>query len=404
MARFAVGLVLLGVLLVPSGCRRAERPAVEPDSTATAETTTTSKPPSEVAEPSDLASLAAVEWPLFRGGAAARGVAGGKLPSRPKLLWTFALERGGFEATAVVQGGVVYIGATDGDFRAIGLDDGKPRWTFPTEPGFTAPAAVREGRVYVGDVDGRFHSLDAADGKELWHFDTDGEISGGPNFDGDRVLVGSQDGNLYCLDATTGERVWTYESKDQIRCFPTIAEGHALVAGCDGQLHVVVLASAAKTRSVPLHSPTGSTAAVLGDRAFVGTEAGRFFAVDWRTGVVAWEYQPPDKIRSMRSSAAVATDALFVGTRDGRLHAIAIDSGKPLWEFRAGGQIDGSPVLVGPWVVVGSDDGSLYIVHRTSGKEIWRYDTGGAISASPAVAEGRLVVGTEDGDLLCFGD
>ena len=63
----------------------------------------------------------------------------------------------------------------------------------PRRLGFNASAAVRGGRVYIGDVDGVFYCLDAATGKKLWKFQTDGEIDSSANFHDDHVLFGSQD-------------------------------------------------------------------------------------------------------------------------------------------------------------------------------------------------------------------
>ena len=149
------------------------------------ETTSSSRDPAGIAPP-DPSSLiphpsslsnpqspipTSHSWPLFRGDAAATGVARATLPEKLELLWTFSTKKGGFESTAAIVDGTVYIGCTDGKLYALDLATGKKRWEFSTPLGFTASAAVRDGRVYIGDSDGTFYCIDAATGNELWDFD-----------------------------------------------------------------------------------------------------------------------------------------------------------------------------------------------------------------------------------------
>ena len=169
-------------------------------------------------------------WPLFRGDPQATGVARGTLPEKLKRLWTFSVERGGFESTAAIADGTVFVGCTDGKLYAVDLADGRKRWEFTTELGFAASAAVRAGQVYIGDYDGRFYSIDARSGKANWHVDTDAEINSSTNFYKENVLFGSQDGCLYCLQAETGKFVWKYESEDMIQCSPTVSGDRGFVA------------------------------------------------------------------------------------------------------------------------------------------------------------------------------
>jgi outer membrane protein assembly factor BamB len=343
-------------------------------------------------------------WPLFRGDSQATGVSSDRLPEKLDRLWTFSAAKGGFDATAAIVDGVVYIGGTGDKFYAVDLATGERRWEFPASAGFNASAAVRQGRVYVGDTDGQFHCLDAATGKEKWNFQTDGEIDSSANFCDDRVLFGSQDSYLYCLDAESGRLAWKYQSQDQIRCFATVVENLGFVAGCDGHLHVVDLRRGEGIGEVKIDSPTMASPAVLNGTVFVGTEGQDFFAIDPRKLSIAWHYQNHGHGAAFRSSAAVTPEAVIVGSRDKQLHAFNPKTGQPLWSFVAKGRIDGSPVVVGDRAFVGSADGRLYAIGVKTGEKLWQFEMGGAVSASPAVAQGRLVIGNDSGQLYCFGE
>lgn len=342
-------------------------------------------------------------WPLFRGDPQMRGVAECALPEKPALLWQFAVKNGAFEGTAAIADGVAYIGDMDGELHALALSDGSKKWEFATDSSFIASPSVRNGRVYLGDVDGRFVCLDAATGKPLWSFEAQAEIDGCANFLGARIVFGSQDATLYCLEQDSGKLVWKHAIDDQIRCAPTLIEGHAFVAGCDSRLHIIDASTGTEKASVDIQSPTGVTPAAEGDRVYFGTEAGTFFAIDWRKAEVVWTFSASDQSQAFRSSPALANGRVFFGGRDKRLHALDAHSGKELWAHVAKTRIDASPVVVGDRVFFGSGDGRLTAVDARDGRVAWEHEVRGGFTGSPAVAADRLVIASDAGVVYCFG-
>jgi outer membrane protein assembly factor BamB len=167
-------------------------------------------------------------------------------------------------------------------------------------------------------------------------------------------------------------------------------------------LHVIDLDHGKAVSSVPIDSPTGCTPAVMGDAAFVGTEDGKFFAINWRESSVLWTFQP-DRPLSFRSSAAATQSAVIVGGRDKQVHALAPGSGDKLWSFNSRARFDSSPVVVGERVLIGGSDGRLYGLSLSKGEKEWEYEAGGDFVASPAVAAGYLVIANADGTVYCFG-
>ena len=90
----------------------------------------------ENSQPARQSELRADSWPLFRGNSACDGVAGGKLPDKPKLLWKKSFKDGAFDATATIVDGTIYVGSFDGNLYALDLADGKEKWKFHSELGF----------------------------------------------------------------------------------------------------------------------------------------------------------------------------------------------------------------------------------------------------------------------------
>jgi outer membrane protein assembly factor BamB len=391
----------------PPGARAPEGPPAAPPS----ETAPIDPPPSETppdpgplsADPPAPVTATKDSWALFRGDPASTGVAVSSLPEKPELLWQFTDDDGGFEATAAIADGTVFVGSLDGHLYAIDLETGEQRWKLESDLGFKAAPAVRDGRVYIGDVDGLFRAVDAKTGRELWKHQTDAEINAGANFYGDNVVVGSQDAVLYCLKCETGEVVWQADAEDQIRCMPTIVGDTSFVSGCNAKLNVVDLTQGKLVSGVDLAAPTLCTPAVVGPIAYVGTDGGTFFAVDWKASKIAWTYENRARPSPFWSSAAVSGDLVVVGSRDKMVHALNRQTGGPVWAFSAKRNVDSSPVVVGDRVYVGSDDGRLYGLKLATGQEVWRFEAGGRIAASPAVASRRLVIGNDEGVLYCLG-
>ncbi len=383
-----------------------ETPEQEPSGSDSEEEAEAPTPPAKTTpiHEADSSKLRATadSWPLFRGDPKATGHSPTGIPEKLDLIWKFTSLDGWFEAAPVIADGTIYVGSSNGNLYALGLDDGKEKWRYATESSLLAPAAVKEGRVFLGDLDGTFHCVEAEAGERLWTFQAQAEINNSPNFFGHYLIFGSQDGFLYCLDDRTGELQWKYESDDQIRCFPTIVGDRTFVAGCDGKLHILNLENGSKEAHVEFGAPTGSTPAVLGDSVYFGTEGNQFLAIDWKEHAVRWEFVSPRR-QQFRGAAAVAEDGIFVGCFDKTFYCLDPENGEILWSYLTKGRIESSPILDEAHLCFGSDDGNLYLLDRKTGEPVDRFQTGGKLVASPAVASGRIVIGGDDGILYCFG-
>lgn len=343
-------------------------------------------------------------WPLARGGSRSLGVAAATVPNQPKVLWRFqGGDAAGFEAPCAIADGTVYAPCLDGFLYALDLTSGEVRWKFESPLGFRSGPAVLDDAVYLGDSDGIFYRLDRKTGAVRWRYKTEAEINSSANFHGDLVLVGSQDATLYALRRDSGQEAWKYTLDEQIQCGITVADGYVFIAGCDSRMHVLEAATGKTIHQVEIGDPTGVTPAADGDRAYFGTQGGKFLCVDWRKGRLEWTFEDPTRKLPIHSSPAVAEGLAVYGTRGKFVYAIRCEDGKQVWRFPTKGRVDSSPVIVGGRLFLGSSDGRVYALGLKDGKLLWEYEAGGSFVAGPAVADGRLVIGTDRGTLYCFG-
>jgi outer membrane protein assembly factor BamB len=139
---------------------------------------------------------------------------------------------------------------------------------------------------------------------------------------------------------------------------------------------------------------TAAEPIVAGGRAYVGTEAGRLWALDARTGAPLWR---ADGDGPILHAAAVADGTVFFGAAGRHLFALDAADGHERWRFRSGpGGFGTAPVVAGGRVLVGGRDGRLYALDAADGRLAWTVETGGPIRTTAAVVGERVLFASED--------
>ena len=343
------------------------------------------------------------DWLSFRGNPQLTGVATGKLPENPELLWTF--EAGdGIESTAAVAEGTVYVGALDGYLYAIDLETGELKWKYQASGEIKSSPTVFRNVVHFGDGMGDFHAVDAETGEPRWTFQAEAEIISSANVGEDRLLFGSYDQFLYCLSTKDGALVWKLETEGYVHGMPAIVNGAVIVSGCDGYLRVINITDGVEQQKIALGDYVAASPAILNNRAYAGTFGNQVLCAGLEDSEILWWYEHPERHFPFYASAAVTEDIVVIGGRDKMVHALEPQTGNPLWIYPARSRVDSSPVIVGERVFFGTAGGELVALGIDSGEKVWEFVTGASIIASPSVVAGKLVIGVDDGNIYCFGE
>ena len=126
-----------------------------------------------------------------RGAVAAYDLASGK------EQWRKPVFGGGVLASVALTPDAAIATATDGQVRAFDLKNGDRRWIYDAKTPFFAPAAIAAGVAYVADLKGVIHAIGLADGRSKWTLDlgshpkvqAPGMVYGGPVLHGGRLFV-----------------------------------------------------------------------------------------------------------------------------------------------------------------------------------------------------------------------
>ena len=130
-----------------------------------------------------------------------------------------------------------------------------------------------------------------------------------------------------------------------------------------------------------------SSAAILDDVVYVGSQSGDLLAVGLSSGQELWRYRAAE-FGIGESSPCVGQGLVYIGDLDGVLHAVDMRTGKAAWTFATEAEIKSSPVLVGNRVLVGSYDSHLYALEADTGLLLWKVMTEGYVHSTPSVADG----------------
>jgi outer membrane protein assembly factor BamB len=276
---------------------------------------------------------------------------------------------------------------------------------------YTSSPAVVNGKVYFGSGDGNVYAVDAKSGLLQWKFATRDVVHASPAVVNGTVYVGSFDGDLYAIDADSGQQKWVFKGGQDpaihnqvgFQSSPAVVDGTVYVGSRDAHVYAIDAANGRKKWDYPTSkSWVNGTPAVANGLVYVGTsDSSRFMALDARTGRLRWNF---DAKAYVFSSAALAGGLAYFGSHNGKLYAVDAKSGTLAWEFRTeGSKRDPMKVL--------NEDGSLneatfqpvFGDFQDMYVDFYRFVSTGAVMGSPAVADGVVYFGSMDGHLYALG-
>ena len=279
----------------------------------------------------------------------------------------------------------------------------------PFDVYLSSPLVV-DGRVFVGSGDGNVYALDATTGALAWKFATGDVVHASPAYADGTIVIGSWDSYLYALDAATGAQKWRFHGGEDpdihnqvgFQSSPAVVDGMVYVGCRDAHVYALDAATGRKKWDYPTSkSWVNGTPAVRDGTVYVGTsDTSRFMALDARTGRLKFTYTAGAYIFS---SAALAGDLAYFGSHNGRLYAVNAKTGDLAWQFQTeGAKRDSMKIL--------NADGGLNreAMTPTFGDfqdmyvDFYRFVSVGAIMGSPAVEEGVVYVGSTDGNLYAL--
>jgi outer membrane protein assembly factor BamB len=207
---------------------------------------------------------------------------------RGKVVWRYYTGR--TEPSPVVNDGIAYLAAQNGNVYALDLVGRKARWITGGAAKITSSPALTGNRLYVGDYSGRVYALDAGTGRRIWTGSAGSRVYGTVAVAGGRVFAPSVFSGMSALSARTGRLLWRVPLGSYGYSAPAVYRGRVYFGSYSG---TVYCASAASGRILWRGRAGGSVSGavqVVAGVVYAGSFGHRITAWDWRTGKQLWTF------------------------------------------------------------------------------------------------------------------
>ncbi len=292
-----------------------------------------------------------------------------------KKQWAYRTNGKVYSTPAVWQDYVV-AGSTDRFIYCI--KDGRLVWKYETEKPVVAAPVIEGNTVYIGASDGHFRALDIVTGKLRWDFDqVKGFVVDRPLIYGGNLYFGCWNNDFYALDKLTGALVWKWNNGSSNRmfspaaCYPVAANGRVFIVAPDNVMtafdalsgKVLWRKRAPKLRvreSMGLSADSALVYVKTMDGALIGVSTtAPDLQIDWQSPVqLGYELSPTALLES--------DGVLYVPTHSGTVWAIDRKEGKLLWRYKASNcMVNGILPLGEQELVINTMDGKLTCVGAT---------------------------------------
>lgn len=314
----------------------------------------------------------------------------------------------------LLQNGVVYSAAENGQVIAADAGSGKEFWRFAVKEELSSGVGAGKDSVYFGTRKGEVVSLNLS-GKQNWRSTVSSDILVAPQAANGVVVVRTVDGRMVGLNETDGKRRWLQQRTNPPLVLrnlgPVVADQDVILAGMPGgRLMASKIDDGSLVWETLVSQPRGATeleriadvasAPLLdGDRVCAVSYQGRLSCFDAEKGNLDW-------YREVSSATGLAKDnrAIFTADANGFVLGFLKTAGTQIWkqEKLKGRKLSG-PAVFGNYVIVGDVEGFVHLLARDSGELAARIATDKSpIVAAPVATEQGVLVQTEKGNLYAI--
>ena len=198
---------------------------------------------------------------------------------------------------------------------------------------------------------------------------------------------------------TAGDKLWEFAAGGVIFASAAVSGDRVYIGSHDSKIYAIDVGSGEMLWEYQTGGAIFSSPAISGGKVYVGSDDTKLYAFDAVTGMKLWEFQTGYRIRS---SPAVSDGKVFLSSYDGKVYCLDEQAGEKLWEYNTFAAIQASPAVSNGKVYFGADDGKAYSLDARTGFKLWEYQTAAAIHASPAISDGKVYIGSHDAKLYCL--
>jgi outer membrane protein assembly factor BamB len=263
------------------------------------------------------------------------------------------------------------------------------------------PPVLERGRLFLGTNHGLVLAVQAETGRVLWERRFAGCVAASPAVGNGIVYLGFTDPPpcrgtaptfLAAFDARDGKTLWRFRA-GVVETSPLLTEGRVYFGSWDHRVYALDARTGRLAWSFATGGRVKAGVAFARGTIFVGSYDGRLYALDARTGRLRWA-AGNGGLGGLYATPSVANGRVFVGSTNGRVYAFATSTGALLWSTRTGSFVYSPAALSRGVAYIGSYDHRLYALAQSSGRILWTYKARAPISGAPTVLDGLVYFST----------
>jgi outer membrane protein assembly factor BamB len=248
-------------------------------------------------------------------------------------------------------------------------------WKVHTGAPVVAAAAIQDGVVYMGGSDGVFRALDLKSGSTKWEFrNVAGFVEAKPLLYENMVIFGAWDTYLYALSLKEGSLLWKWSNGNPgvlfspAACWPVAAHGKIFIVAPDRAMTAID----AKTGMTIWRSTQHQVRESVG----ISGDGERIYARCMTDTLLAFNSSAPSATEIWISDCGYGYDidpsmpqerdgVVYFGTKNGFVIAADAHNGAVLWKHRIGVTVASTPVPLDNHRVLVSDlDGKITLLEE----------------------------------------
>jgi parallel beta-helix repeat protein len=141
-------------------------------------------------------------------------------------------------------------------------------------------------------------------------------------------------------------------------------------------------------------APINASAVITGDRKLIFTsDQGTIYGFDIKTNIIQqsakWQVNLNEIIT--KSPAVDQNNNLILGTLSGKILKVKLNDNSTVstvWASNLGSPIESSPVIdANGFIYIGTNNGDFYRINPENGEVVWKYQSGHSIKSTPAISE-----------------
>jgi outer membrane protein assembly factor BamB len=220
-----------------------------------------------------------------------------------------------------------------------------------------------------------------------------------PMFRGDPALTGVSPARVPDKPVLA----WKFQTGGPVSSSAAILGDRVFIGSADSNVVCLSLQDGRKLWSFRASGPIEASPLVLDGRVYIGDVNTHFYCLDAASGTPVWSRGFDDKIKSSANWIASVDGKsrnVLVGGYDFRLYSFDAVTGRSNWVYETGNYINGSAAISGGLTAFGGCDAIVHVVDVVNGKKIREIEAGAYIAASGAMDNGHLYVGHYENELL----